>query len=186
MSEIPVEAFMPEAMSDDQLKTVKELANQQYELEKEIDELEAQTKVKSEALLKLKSETLPLAMAQIGLSEIASKNGEWKLQLKPYYSCKIDAENAPQAFKWLEDNKLGSLIKHNVVLVFDRDSAEEVKKLREILDESGYAYEDEEKVHPQTLKAFIKERVEAGEPLPLETFKAHVGTHSVISKGKKK
>jgi len=40
-------------------------------------------------------------------------------------------------------------------------------------------------VHPQTLRAFVKERCEAGEDFPMELFGAWVGQRAVIKRGKK-
>jgi hypothetical protein len=44
--------------------------------------------------------------------------------------------------------------------------------------------EQKTEVHPQTLRAFVKERVEAGEEFPMELFGAWVGQRAVIKRGK--
>ena len=42
---------------------------------------------------------------------------------------------------------------------------------------------DKEQVHPQTLKAFVREQVESGKPFPLELFGAFLGQKATIKKG---
>jgi len=48
----------------------------------------------------------------------------------------------------------------------------------------GYDAHTKTEVHPQTLRAFIKERVEAGEEFPMELFGAWVGQRATIKRKK--
>ena len=51
--------------------------------------------------------------------------------------------------------------------------------------QQGYAPDQNTEVHPQTLRAFVKERCEAGEEFPMELFGAWIGQRAVIKRGKK-
>jgi hypothetical protein len=48
----------------------------------------------------------------------------------------------------------------------------------------GYAAEQKTEVHPSTLKAWVKERVETGETFPMELFGAYVGQRANIVRKK--
>ena len=48
----------------------------------------------------------------------------------------------------------------------------------------GYCAETKREVHASTLRAFVKERVEAGDEFPMELFGAWVGQRATISKTK--
>ena len=48
----------------------------------------------------------------------------------------------------------------------------------------GYVTDQKEEVHPQKLRAWIKERVEAGEDFPMELFGAYIGQRAVIKRSK--
>lgn len=180
---IPVEAFMPEAVSDDQLKECTKLANEQWKLQKEIDETEASLKMLKERHNLIAQNLLPQAMASCNLGSLESKNKEFRVVVNPYYSAKIDETNAKECFEYLEKNGLGAVIKNNIICVFDRESHEEAAAVKQLLRGASVPFTDEQKVHPQTLKALVKEQVEKGAPFPLATFKAHVGSIAVIKKG---
>ena len=47
------------------------------------------------------------------------------------------------------------------------------------------ATDQESKIEPQTLKAWVKERMEAGEEFPMELFGAFIGQRAIIKGGKK-
>lgn len=180
---IPVSQFMPEEVSNEALRKIADLANQQYKMEKAIEEAEELVKYEKEKLRVLSQVTIPQAMAAVGLAEIKSKDGSFVLVIKPFYSAKIDEKNVQAAHKWLIDNGHGALIKHDITCTFDKDCVEEVANLKSLLETGGYAFLDEEKVHNKTLTAFVKEQVEAGTPFPLETFNGYVGSKAVIKKG---
>lgn len=185
MSEVSPDMFVPEAASSDKLQMVRDLANDLYLLEKEIDKMEEDVKRKKAEKNDLAQKTIPDLMASLGLSEMASKDGTWKLTIKPFYDAKIDETNEVPCFAWLLENGHGALIKNTVKCDFDREDHEQVDKVMKILEEAGFEFENAMKIHPQTLKAFVKEQIEAGAPFPSETFKVHNGMKAEIKKGKK-
>lgn len=185
MNEIPTEMFVPDAPASDKLQMVRDLANDQYKLENEIEKAEEQLKAKKAEYIELSQKTLPTLMGSLGLSSLESQDKKWKLTVNPFYDAKIDDTNRGSCFSWLIENGHGALIKHTVSCEFDRETHEEVEKLRKVLTDAGFDYEDVMKVHPQTLKAFVKEQLEAGAPFPVETFKVHNGLKAVIKLGKK-
>ena len=56
---------------------------------------------------------------------------------------------------------------------------------RDTAKQKGFQVEQNTSVHPQTLKAFVKERCEKGEEFPMELFGAFIGHRAIIKKGSK-
>jgi hypothetical protein len=55
---------------------------------------------------------------------------------------------------------------------------------RNMAEQQGYDAQQKTEVHPQTLRAFVKERVEAGDEFPMELFGAWIGQRATIKRGK--
>ena len=54
----------------------------------------------------------------------------------------------------------------------------------DIAEKEGYFAEQKTDIHPQTLRAFVKERVENGDDFPMELFGAYVGQRAIIKRSK--
>jgi hypothetical protein len=52
--------------------------------------------------------------------------------------------------------------------------------LLELLRTQGFLPEQTEKIEPQTLKAWVKERIEKGQPVDSELFGVFIGQKAVI------
>ena len=156
---------------DSVLKKVSALAEQQLDLEDE---------VKSK-LFNVANYDLPNAMSEVGLKEFTLVDGQ-KVTVKPYYSAKIDDDNREACHRWLEENGHADLIKHTIGLKFGKGESETVATLTAFLREHGYSYDDKEGVHFQTLTAFVREQVENGGDIPLDTFRVHIGQVTKIKR----
>ena len=75
-----------------------------------------------------------------------------------------------QTFEWLRENGAGDLIKNIVSLNFGRAEDSDAKKLFENLQEQGYNVSQNEKVEPNTLKAFVREKLQKGQNVPTDLF----------------
>ena len=99
----------------------------------------------------------------------------------PFYRANIAADWPPEkraaAFKWLDDNGHGDLIKTTVSVPFSRDQRDEAKELKEKLEAEGLPTVVGESIPWATLTAWLKEMVEkhSATDLPLETLGATVG-----------
>jgi len=128
----------------------------------------------------VQDQELPAAMANLGLSELRLETGE-KVKVSTWYSASIPLENRDAAFDWLHANGHGDIVKHNVSVDFKKGEEESAAAAVKQLEDIGLTAKDETKVAPQTLKAFVREELEAGRELP-ETFKVLVGQRAVIKK----
>jgi len=48
---------------------------------------------------------------------------------------------------------------------------------------AGFSPEQKRDIHPQTLKAFVRDQVESGNEFPMDVFGAYVGQRANIKKG---
>lgn len=185
MSEVSLaelEAVSQQLPDNQALDEVAVLAAKQEALEDQIVEAEAVlSKLKAE-LNTVAGRDLPDAMVRCGLSELKLKSGA-KLTVKPYYSAKIPEDRVHTAHDWLEQHGHGGLIKHVISAELGKGEGELANKVVEALQEVGVRYVDKESVNPMTLKAFVREQVESGTPIPLDLFGATVGQRAYLKKG---
>ncbi len=80
-------------------------------------------------------------------------------------------EEKDQALNWLEANGHGALIKRTVEVPFGRGSDQKAIELKDSLREQGMKAVFERKVESATLRAFVSEKLEGGEEIPLDLFK---------------
>lgn len=167
---------------DQKLGAIAELARQQVLLEGEVADLEMILKNRKEELLKVRDDLLPAALAEVGMTSFTLTDGT-KIDVKPFYDCHISEANRDAAFEWLRTNDHADLIKHELKASFGKGEESDAVAAKQALEQLGVEVSDKEAVHPQTLKAFVKEQVEAGaEGFPLDLFGAHVGSRAKITR----
>lgn len=167
---------------DDSLKVVAELAARQVQLEKEIEDLEAQLKEKNEALTQVQEKDLPEAMTECGISEFKLVDGS-KVTVKPYYQANPPKDKYEEAMQWLRDNNHGDLIKNDVTVSFGKGEDNRAADFKIFLKDNGTSFTDKTGVHPQTFKAFVREQVETGKNLPFDLLGVYIGQKATIKKG---
>ena len=163
--------------SEDELSAVVKHANAIIALEAEMAILEKQLELKGTTLTVLKQQTLPNAMNDIGLSALRLSNGA-EVVVKPFYQCSVSDKDPilkEKALKWLRTHDAGSLIKHEFKVALGVDAVKEVASLRGFCNKKQIPFVDGQNVNAQTLKSFMKERVEKGQPFPLDIFKGFIG-----------
>jgi deoxyxylulose-5-phosphate synthase len=168
-------------MGDVSLKALSEKAKVLQNLNNSIEEIE-------ESLGKLKANhrqvsevDIPNMLSELGLSEITLINGD-KISTTTYYSARISEDKREEAFQWLTDKGFGDIIKNTVSVSFGREEDNSAKELAEELEDNGFATAQKKWVEPMTLKAFVREQVEKGSDLPLETFNVYIGQKTRIIK----
>ncbi len=121
----------------------------------------------------IEQEALPELMKEFGLTEITLESGA-KVSILADVQCSISEDRRGVAHAWLRKNGFEGLIKSALNVAFDRselENAEEAAFMLSIL--TGQEIVLKETIHPQTLKSFVKERMEAGKPPPSEPFGLH-------------
>lgn len=147
------------------------LARQLVGAEKEVERAEDILKRAKEDARRLREEALPSAMDEAGVKELTLESGE-KITVTTEVYCSIPVAKREEAFAWLESNNFGGLIKSDVSVAFDRGDKSKAEALVQRLAAEGLTPEMSTTVHPQTLKAFVKEQLAKGANVPLDLFGA--------------
>ena len=165
-------------------ENIQSLADQVERLEtlnREIEFAENQLKQKKKNLEHLSGEVIPTMMSEMGLSHLKLMDGS-SVDVKPNYSANITIANRDAAFKWLRDNGLGDIIKNEISVSFGRNEDNKAADYAALAQERGFQPTQKLKVEPMTLKALVRERIEAGKELPTELFNVFVGNKTTIKR----
>tara|TARA_R110000868_G_scaffold24983_1_gene97718 strand:+ start:1882 stop:2514 length:633 start_codon:yes stop_codon:yes gene_type:complete len=165
------------------LNSVADLARAIRDKEDTIANIEKQLKQQKEQLLKLSDEEMPAMLSEMGISAFELDDGS-KVVVKSTYGASIRVADRHSAFNWLRDNGYDDIIKNTVSCQFGRGEDDKAGAFAAFAEMEGFYAEQKTEVHPQTLRAFVKERVEAGEEFPMELFGAWIGQRATIKKGK--
>ena len=157
---------------------VERLNNMQKKLELEEENLK---KTKKE-LKHISVEIIPTMMSEMGLSHLKLMDGS-SVDVKPNYSANITIANREAAFNWLRNNGLGDIIKNEISVSFGRNEDNKAADYAALAEERGYQPTQKLKVEPMTLKALVRERIEAGIEMPTDLFNIYVENKTTI-KGK--
>lgn len=166
-------------LNEERLSKLAELCREQLELEAKVEELEAVKKEISDKLKEVSTRKIPDLMKGCGIDKVTLSNGA-SVEVQPFYSASIPKNRINEAHGWLEENGFGSLIKNEITCPFPKDSEEQQEELRQVLEERGFSFSQKRAVHTQTLKAFVKERIENAEPIDTELFGVFQGSVTKI------
>ena len=156
---------------------IQSLADQVERLENLNQEIE-----KAEKDLKhLSGEVIPTMMSEMGLSHLKLMDGS-SVDVKPNYSANITIANREAAFNWLRNNGLGDIIKNEILVSFGRNEDNKAADYAALAQERGFQPTQKLKVEPMTLKALVRERIEAGKEMPTELFNVFVGNKTTIKR----
>jgi hypothetical protein len=172
-----------EKLDQGDLTTVAGMARAIRDKESVVADLEAKLKEEKKALLKMTDEELPTMLAEIGLSSMKLDDGS-EVTVKPTYGASILVDNRPAAYKWLREHGYDDIIKNTIACAFGRGEDKKAEDFKKLAEENKYLVEQNEKIEPSTLRAFVKERVEQGDEFPMELFGAYIGQRAVIKRGK--
>ena len=165
---------------------IQSLADQVQRLEAMQQQLEVQeesVKDKKKQIEYLSGEVIPTMMAEMGLSHLKLMDGS-SVDVKPNYSATITVANREKAFNWLRQNGLGDIIKNEISVSFGRNEDNKAADYAALAKERGYQPTQKMKVEPMTLKALVRERIEAGKEMPTEIFNVFVGNKTTIKRNK--
>ena len=166
-------------VKDTEVDQIASLCQQYADLEKDIAKDEKLLKDKQERFKKLSFEVIPNALAERNLSSLKLIDGS-EINVTPYYSARITQENQDKAFKWLRDNNHGDLIKNEVTVSFGRGEDDKAGGLMTNLVKQGLEPNQKTRVHPQSLKGFVREQIENGNDLPFDLLGAYAGQRAVV------
>ena len=132
---------------------------------------------------RLSGEVIPTMMTEMGLSELKLQDGS-HLKVSTSYKAHITEANKEMAFNWLRDNGLGDIIKNEISVSFGRGEDNKAAHYAELAKGQGLDPTQKLKVEPMTLKALVRERIEAGKEMPTEIFGVFTENKTTIKRNK--
>jgi len=162
-----------------EIERISPLVKKATELADEIKKGEQHIKERKAALRKMLDVDIPELMTELGLFSVTTSEGK-AVEIVPFIDARIAVANKPRAFGWLRENGFGDLIKHQVVAQFAAGEDAEASACKLYLEENHFTTIDKQEVHPQTLKAWARERDEKGEEIPEDIFGIYRGTTTKI------
>jgi hypothetical protein len=179
---INFEADQTELMA--QANDAKALSDQVVKLKN----LEDKIKLAEENLKKLKQEEellsgeiIPTMMTEMNISTMKLADGS-AIEVKPVYGASIPKDRQEEAFNWLRKEGLGDLIKNEVTVSFGRNEDNKAAEYAVLAQGQGYQPTQKLKVEPMTLKALVRERIEAGKDMPSDLFNVFAGNRTKITR----
>ena len=132
---------------------------------------------------RLSGEVIPTMMSEMGLAELKLEDGS-HLKVSTSYKAHITEANKEMAFNWLRDNGLGDIIKNEISVSFGRGEDNKAAHYAELAKGQGLEPTQKLKVEPMTLKALVRERIEAGKEMPTEIFGVFTENKTTIKRNK--
>jgi len=158
-----------EAPSTDRLAELSSLANDLYLAELDVVERKRELEEAQAKADDISQQQIPQLMESIGIEEFTTTSGV-KLSIKDIIRAAPPAARRAEAYAWLKEHGYGDLIKHNIIVGFGRDEEQDANDLAADLERKGLRTKDELKVESQTMKKFVKDRLAAGQAIPMDLF----------------
>ena len=168
----------------DKTTNVNKLADKIREMQavqKAIELDEEQIKQKKKHLEYISGEVIPTMLSEMGLSFLKLQDGS-SVEVKTNYSATITQAKKEEAFNWLRENGLGDIIKNEISVSFGRNEDNKAADYANLAKGQGFEPQQKLKVEPMTLKALVRERMEAGKEMPTELFNIYVGNKTTIKR----
>lgn len=154
------------------MSAVSETAKQLLAAEREVERLEGELKAAQQRVRHLSEHELPRLMEDVGLGASCSLPGGVEVKVNEVLRGSIPKAKEDLAYKWLEENNSGKLIKREFVISFGKDEEAWANKFAADLAKRKKPLQSKVKrtVHPQTLLAALKEWLKEGKAVPLDVF----------------
>ena len=181
---IDFEKDQQDAMS--RTENIQSLADQVQRLEgilRRIELSENNLKDLKKEHQRISGEVIPTMMSEMGLSELKLQDGS-HLKVSTSYRATITEANKEAAFNWLRNNGLGDIIKNEISVSFGRNEDNKAASYAELAKGQGFQPTQKMKVEPMTLKALVRERIEAGKDMPTEIFGIFSENKTTIKRNK--
>ena len=158
----------------DKVIELKNLEDEISNAEKSVSKLKEQAKTLSQF-------EIPAMMEEMHITKLKLKDGE-SVEIKKIYGASIPQEHQEAAFTWLRNNDLGDIIKNDITVTFGRGEDNKAAEYANLAQGQGYEPVQKIGVHPQTLKAVVRERLESGREMPSDLFKTYAGNSTKITR----
>lgn len=153
----------------DRLGQLSTLIEQLFELEREKEATEERLKNLQQQIDIIRQDDIPAYMDSINTASITTTDG-WEVKVHKDYFASISEKRRDEAMAWLRENGFGDLIKNEAKISFNAGEDDRAMSLIDNLTAQGYRATIKETVHPQTLRAFVREQKDNGGSIPDDVF----------------
>lgn len=175
------------APSVEQLNLLRVKVNEARAKASEIATVESHLSELNKEYQTLTVAAIPALMASAGVDEFKMDDGT-KVTIKDFINGSLpkDIDERREALHWLQSVGAGDIIKEQIEMAFGRGSRKVAEQVKKALKKLSIDFNAAEGVHPQTLYAFVRERMRDGEPVPFEKLGLHAGRVAKIETPKDK
>lgn len=152
------------AASADLLERIRTAASELYAATQDATKKEEEFESAKSKVLQLRTQALPQLLDEAGIPGL-DLDESTRVERDTEIYCSISKDNQQAAAKWLRENNLGSVVKENILIPIDKGDTERVKRITKLLISSKISFAELSTVHPQTLKALVKERLADGKAI---------------------
>ena len=156
------------------------LIRRSIQIDKDIEEAEQHLKDLKFKKRKINEEDIPNLMDEMGMDSVEVDG--YKVKVRPFVHARIADEKREEAFAFLRSIGEADIIKNEVTVAFSAGQDNQAGAVIDDLRQQGYDPAQKTHVHPSTLKAWVRGRVESGKELDFDTFGVYVGNEAKISR----
>ena len=167
----------------DQTKNLSDKVIELRNLEDQVAASENHTKDLKEKAKQLSNFDIPKMMQEMNVTKLKLKDVA-SIEVTNFYSARITPDKQELAFNWLRENGLGDIIKNEITVSFGRNEDNKALQYANLAQGQGYQPIQKLKVEPMTLKALVRERLEAGQEMPSDLFNLFTGNRTKITRNK--
>ena len=138
------------------------------DVNKEIELHESHLKKLKQEKQRLSTEQLPNLMDEMGVERVDVDGVT--VEKKQIVAAAIPVARRDEAFAWLRERNLDSIIKNDVICSFEKGQDNLAKSTVAMLKETGFEPKIKTHIHPQTIKGFVRTRLENAQELDLDLF----------------
>jgi len=169
------------------MQRLNQLVHDQLRAEDEVAKAENALATAKKKLARLNEYVIPDVMEEMGINEYKTNDG-LTIKLKQAIRASISELNRSDAFGWMTDHDHEAMIKTSIViekpaLLDDFENADELKEALQLVMQNLPSSENKS-IHSSTLSAFVRDKLEDGEEIPLDTFSVFRQVTSVIKTSK--
>lgn len=181
-------SLMDEAVEADKFDTVStegasrlsNLIRESMDLGSKIADAEQYLKDLKYKKRKVNEEDIPALMQEMGMDSVTVDGN--KVALRQFVHARITEDKRDEAFAWIRSVGEGDIIKNDVTISFSSGQDNLAGAVVDDLRNQGLDPAQKTHVHPQTLKAWVKGRIESGKEIDFDTFGVFVGTEATIKR----
>jgi hypothetical protein len=170
MTDDPYADFKDDGVPKNLMNVLMQLADELVEAERIAEEKKEELRLAEVKVSEIKNNRIPDAAE--GLKGKFKLDDGRELEINETIRASIAGDKRVPAINWLDGNDYGHIVKRELVIAFDRKDEEGLRKFKELIASSDNPLNMKENysVHPQTLMAFVREKMGEGVNLPKDVF----------------